>query len=139
MNAIFYALIGMLLWGIAPVFGKIGLYRVEPGIALAIRSFVISGFLIGWIFLSGKYATLPSVPISSWLYIGLEGVCASLLGHLAYYYALKNGDVSTISPVMAAFPIVTVLLGFLLLDEKFTANKLAGVLLIVIGVLIIKR
>ena len=67
------------------------------------------------------------------------GICAALLGHLAYYYALKLGDVSLVSPVIAAFPVVTVLLAFLLLGEKYTPGKLMGTLLIVLGVFVINK
>ncbi|HHV35800.1 MAG TPA: EamA family transporter, partial [Syntrophomonadaceae bacterium] len=38
-----------------------------------------------------------------------------------------------------AFPVVTVLLAFLLLGEKYTPGKLMGTLLIVLGVFVINK
>lgn len=139
MNAFIFALIGLLLWGIAPIFAKIGLVQVSPGIALFIRSSVITAILLVWLLASGQAPHLVEVTPRSWLFIGLEGICAALLGHLAYYYALKLGKVSLVSPVMAAFPAVTVILAFLLLREKYTPAKLLGTLLILLGVFIIKK
>lgn len=138
MKTLIFALIGMFFWGIAPLFAKVGLAQVNPGVALSIRSIVITGILLGWLFTSGQVGSLAAVTPRSWLLIGAEGICASLLGHLAYYYALKAGEVSLVSPVMAGFPIITVLLAVIFLGDKFTPAKLAGTLLIVLGVLIIK-
>ncbi len=139
MNAIMFALIGMFLWGIAPIFGKIGLVQVSPGIALFMRSSIVTVILLVWVLASGQVVHLAEVTPRSWVFIGLEGICAALLGHLAYYYALKMGEASLVSPVMAAFPVITVLLAFLLLGEKYTPGKLLGTLLIVLGVFVIKR
>lgn len=139
MSAFLFALIGLVLWGIAPIFGKIGLVQVSPGIALFMRSSIITAILLVWLLASGQTVHLAEVTPRSWLFIGLEGICAALLGHLAYYYALKMGEASVVSPVMAAFPVVTVLLAVLLLGEKYTPGKLLGTLLIILGVLVIKK
>ncbi len=139
MKSLMFAFLGMLLWGIAPLFGKIGLVQVNPGLALSMRSIVITSLLMGWLLASGQFASLTAVPPRAWLFIGLEGICASLLGHLAYYYALKHGEVSLVSPIMAGFPLVAALLAILFLGEKFTPTKLIGAFLIIIGVLIIKK
>ena len=46
MNAKFFpyvlAITTLFFWGIAPIFGKIGLAKINPYLALAIRSFIIS-------------------------------------------------------------------------------------------------
>ncbi|NPV28849.1 MAG: EamA family transporter [Firmicutes bacterium] len=139
MKALIFALIGLIFWGIAPLFGKIGLVQTAPGLALFIRSATITAILLVWLVGSGQAAGLAAVPPRGWLFIGLEGVCASLLGHLAYYTALKAGEVSVVSPIMASFPVVTVLLAFLLLGEKYTPGKLLGTLLIVVGVFLVRR
>ncbi|MCL4424521.1 MAG: EamA family transporter [Firmicutes bacterium] len=62
-----------------------------------------------------------------------------MAGHLAYYYALKSGEASRVTPVTAAYPVVTVLLVCLLLGEKLTWSKVVGVLLIVAGVILLKK
>lgn len=138
MKTFLFALLGMLFWGIAPIFGKIGLTQVNPNIALTMRSVIITTILLAWLLLTGQVGSLAAATPKSWLFIGLEGICASLLGHLAYYYALKFGEVSQINPIMSGFPIITVVLATLLLGEKLTLPKIAGAMLIVLGVSIIK-
>ena len=46
MSAKFYpyllAIVTLFFWGIAPIFGKLGLAKINPYTALAIRSFVVA-------------------------------------------------------------------------------------------------
>jgi bacterial/archaeal transporter family protein len=56
------------------------------------------------------------------------------LGQLAYYYALKYGELSKVTPVVAAFPLVAFLLGLMVLGEKMTIGKGIGAVLIAIGI-----
>lgn len=141
MSWLSFGLLGALFWGTAPVLGKLGLVRADPTLALALRSFVISLVLLLWLFLSGNLGQFKLFLQggNAWLYLAGEGLLASLAGHLAYYYALKYGEASRVTPVMAAYPVVTVLLVWLFLGEKLTWSKVVGVLLIVAGVILLKK
>ncbi|MEW6662031.1 MAG: EamA family transporter [Bacillota bacterium] len=137
MNSFFYALLGAFFWGLAPVLGKLGLVKVDPTLALAFRSFLISAVLLVWLILSGSYLDFTQVPLKSWAFIAGEGLLASLLGHLAYYYALQGGQVTRVAPVLASYPMITFFLAILILGEKFSWTKMAGVGLILGGVMLV--
>ena len=109
-NAFLMATLAMLFWGLAPIFGKLGLSSVNPLVALTIRSLVISAILLVIAMGTGQWKSLLQVAPREVTFLALEGICAALLGQLAYYYALKLGDVSRVAPVVAAFPIVAMLL-----------------------------
>lgn len=134
-----FVLLTIIFWGIAPIFGKIGLVKVEPIVGLAIRTFIISIILLIFCLFTGKFSSFNQVTYKDALFLGAEGIFASLLGHLAYYYALKLGDVSKVSPLLAAYPAVTVLAAILFLGEKFTWNKFVGLIAIIAGVILVKR
>jgi transporter family protein len=136
-QGIIFALLAMVLWGVAPLFGKLGLGNLEPIVALTIRSGVITLILAVFILLSGKYQAVMNVPAQDIGYIALEGICAALLGQLAYYYALKYGELGKVSPVAAAFPIVALIVGIIVLGERITWLKAAGAIFIVIGIVLI--
>ena len=139
-KAFLFALVVSFLWGVAPIFGKVGLVKVEPTVALAFRSFVISFILLFWAIFTGHLDEIYSLATSkAGLFIVAEGICASLLGHLAYYYALKYGEASKMVPVTASFPLITIILAILFLSEKFTPFKVIGAILIIAGVIIVKR
>jgi len=116
------------------------LVKVDPTVALTFRSFVISFILLFWAIATGHLDDIYSLATSkAGLFIAAEGICASLLGHLAYYYAVKFGDVSRMVPVVAAFPLIALILAILFLSEKLTPTKVIGAILIVAGVVVIKR
>ena len=133
-QSLLFALLAMLFWGVAPLFGKLGLGGLEPLAALTIRSGIITVLLVGFCVVAGKWPEVTSAQPRDILLIGLEGLCAALFGQLAYYYALKYGELSKVTPVVAAFPLVAFLLGILVLGEKLTWGKGLGALFIVIGV-----
>lgn len=139
MKSFFFALVGAALWGLAPILGKLGLVAVEPTLALSLRTFLISIILLIWFIFTGQWTNLTNLPTKSLLFLAGEGILASLLGHLAYYYALKYGEASRVSPVMASYPLLTVFLAVLLLGEKFSWYKVAGALLVLGGVVLLKK
>lgn len=86
----------------------------------------------------GDIRELAKVDLKSVAFISLEGIFASLIGHFAYYYALKLGEVSKIVPITSAFPIITVLIAVIFLAEKITIFKGSGILLIIAGIVLLR-
>lgn len=137
-NAYLMAVIAMVFWGIAPVFGKIGLGGMQPLVALTLRSLIVSVILIIAVTVSGQWGSFSSMTIRNGVFIAMEGICAALLGQLAYYYALKLGEVGKVSPMVAAFPLVAMVLGGMFLGEKITISKVIAAILITSGVVLLK-
>jgi transporter family protein len=61
----------------------------------------------------------------------------AVLSLAALYVALGNGDASIVIPVSSAFPIVTLLLAWLLLGERLTVRRVLGTVVVVAGVVVI--
>lgn len=131
------AVFGMICWGIAPLFAKVGLKNVSPVYGLALRT-LLAAILVGsWVGVSGNLATFKTIPAISWLLIGIEAVLATLVGDWAYYAAIKHGDVSMVSVVMASSPLVTMLCASMFLGEHITLLRVVGACLIVLGILML--
>jgi len=139
MRSIIFAFLAMLCWGIGPILAKTGLVSLEPFSALTIRSVSVAVILLVTSFLTGKMTALSQVDLRAVSFIIGDGILAAFLGQMAYYYALKIGEASVITPFAAAFPIVTLILAVILLGEDFSVQKLVGSALIVAGVIIISR
>jgi transporter family protein len=139
MKSIIFAFLAMLCWGIGPLFAKTGLVSLEPFSALTIRSVSVTVILLITGILTGEMAALSHVDLRSASFIIGEGIFAAYLGQMAYFYALKIGEVSVITPIAAAFPIVTLILAVILLGENFSVQKLVGAALIVAGVITINK
>lgn len=132
------AMVTLIFWGIAPIFGKIGLVKISPMLGLAIRSFVISIIMLVMVFATGAYKEFGTITLKGFSFIALEGIFASLIGHFAYYYALKFGETSRVVPIASAFPIITLIIAVSFLSEKMTIFKGGGMILIVAGVILMR-
>ena len=127
-----------LAWGMAPIFEKAGLSRVNPIAGLFYRCLgVIVGMLILAFFLI-KPREIREVDLGSALFLAAGGFLASFLGQICFYHALKLGDVSRMVPISASYPFIAFVLGVLLFHESLTPFKVCGVLLTVSGVWFLK-
>lgn len=138
LNGYTLGLITLVLWGIAPVLGKIGLSHLEPLPALFIRSAMVTTILAAAVIFSGRWPEITAANGRDVMFIMLEGLCAALLGQLAYYYAIKLGDLSRVTLIVAGAPLVTLLLAVVVLGEKITFYKLAGAMAIVFGIVLLR-
>lgn len=138
MNEYAFAGIAMIFWGIAPILGKLGLSELHPMTALTIRSTIITIILLALVTIRGQWGLVTSATLKDIGLIGLEGICAALLGQLAYYYALQLGEVSRVSPIVSAFPLVALVLGIIILGEKVTIYKIIAAILIVAGMVLMR-
>lgn len=137
MYAFLLALYAAICWGIAPLFGKMGMRGVNPMEALAARTLVTVCFVWGWFMAKGELGRVAAIPPKRWLFLGLEAFLATFAGDLAYYAAIKYGQIGQAALVLAASPLFTLGVGRLFLHETLTTVKLVGAGLIIGGVLLI--
>lgn len=108
-------------------------------------------YACGWEFLFGGIAlivaslatgeTIPlgSVDTQSWLSIGYLVIAGSLIGYMAYQYALKHLPTTQVAIYGYINPIVALFLGWLLLGEKLNWRILIGVVITLTGVFLVQR
>lgn len=75
---------------------------------------------------------LAGISRKSWLFLILSGL-ATGASWLCYYRALQVGDVSKVVPVDKLSTVITLVLAFALLGEKFTWKSALGAVLITAG------
>lgn len=62
-----------------------------------------------------------------------------VIGLAMFFLAINNAEVSRVVPITSAYPLVTVLLALLFLNEAFTVPRGLGILLVVCGVALLSR
>lgn len=134
-----FALIAACIWGIVPLFEKVGLLRIDPLSAVLIR---ILGVIIGGIFLiifrAKTLDTILHADVKTFSFLLLGGFLASFLGQIFFYRALKEGEISQVVPIAAAYPLISFLIGLIFLHEKFTLTKALGIIFVFSGILFLK-
>ena len=129
-----YAVIVMICWGTAPIFAKLGLAQLPLLTAVVFRNTFIAIMFLSAILVSGQAKTLFTANPKSVILILIEACLAGLVGQYFYYKAVKVWEASRVVPIAGAFPLVSFILAVLILSEKVTLAKAAGVILVIAGV-----
>ena len=132
-----YAFLAVLCLGSAPLFGKSALHHINPVTTLVIRTFIATGLVSIWLLLTKTHIEFTAISSASWLMLSMEAILAAVLGELAYFYALEEGDVYEIAVLMSCAPLVTIILGNLFLGQPLSLKQLIGALVVTIGLVIL--
>ncbi len=126
-SAIFAALTSIL--------AKIGIEGVGSNLATAIRTMVVVLMAWGMVFITNQQGGLRAISQKSWIFLILSGI-ATGASWLCYYKALQVGEASKVVPVDKLSVVITLVLAFVFLHEKFNAKSLVGCALIGVGTLL---
>ena len=126
-SAVFAALTSIL--------AKVGIDGVNSNLATAIRTAVVLVMAWGMVFLTDAQGGIGSISRRSWLFLILSGL-ATGASWLCYYRALQIGEASKVVPVDKLSVVITLVLAFVFLREKFTWKSIAGAVLITAGTLL---
>ena len=126
-SAVFAALTSIL--------AKIGIEGVGSNLATAIRTMVVLVMAWGMVFLTNQQAGLKEISTKSWIFLILSGL-ATGASWLCYYRALQLGEASKVVPIDKLSVVITLVLAFVLLHEKYTAKSLLGCVMIGAGTLL---
>jgi transporter family protein len=130
-----FALLSAVFAALTSILAKIGIDGVNSNLATAIRTVVVVILAWGMVFLTNAQGGLSEISKKSWIFLILSGL-ATGASWLCYYRALQLGDASKVVPVDKLSVIITLVLAFVFLHEKFTAKSLIGCVLIGVGTLV---
>jgi len=127
-----FALGSAVFAALTSILAKIGIGGVGSNLATAIRTAVVLILAWGMVFLTNEQGGLAGISRKSWLFLILSGL-ATGASWLCYYRALQIGEVSKVVPVDKLSTVITLVLAFALLGEKFTWKSALGAVLITAG------
>ena len=107
---------------------------MNSNLATGIRTGVV--LVMAWVmvFITGTQSGIADIGRRSWLFLILSGL-ATGASWLCYYKALQMGDVSRVAPIDKMSIVLTLIMAFLFLHEKFTVKSAVGAALITAGTL----
>jgi transporter family protein len=138
MKLMLFLFLTTLFWGMAAIFDKLALGKTSPLSGMMVRQFILTGILLAVGIGSGRLGSMGAMDLRTMVLFGLSGVTGGVLGLWTYYHALKLGGASLVVPITATYPLITVLLSWLILQEGLTVSRILGTGLIVIGVWLVK-
>ena len=133
------ALVVAFLWGIHPILSKTLLNKFDVASVMVFNN--IAYFLAILVFsFYNRHLILKDarrVDMYDATIITTIAIAASFTANLIYYYVLKDHESSLISALVYSSPIFTLIVAYLFLKEQLTVMGVAGILLIVAGVMCI--
>jgi drug/metabolite transporter (DMT)-like permease len=136
---ILYGVISSMTWALATLLTVKQSKDMDPYFSLGWQMFM-SGIILNTIsYVSGNFMPYSQVPSEAWLSIGYLIFVGSVIAFGAYIYALKRLPATQVSIHAYINPIVAVLLGDWLMNEKLTLYIVLGTLVTLIGVYLVNN
>lgn len=133
-----FAILSAVFAALTSILAKIGIDGVNSYLATAIRTVVVVIMAWGMVFLTHAQTGITEISKRSWMFLILSGV-ATGASWLCYYRALQLGEASKVVPIDKLSVVITMVLAFVFLHERFTPKSFVGCVLITIGTLILAR
>lgn len=130
-----FAILSAVFAALTSILAKIGIEGVNSTLATAIRTVVVVAMSWGMVWLTNAQSGIGDISRRSWLFLILSGL-ATGASWLCYYRALQMGEASKVVPIDKLSVVITLVLAFVFLHEKFTVKSLIGCILIGFGTLI---
>ena len=130
-----FAILSAVFAALTSILAKVGIDGVDSNLATAIRTCVVVVMAWVMVFITSTQGGISSISRKSWIFLILSGL-ATGASWLCYYKALKMGEASKVVPIDKLSVVITLVLAFVFLHEKFTAKSLIGCVLIGAGTLI---
>lgn len=132
MKWILFSLLTILTWGIWGIFSKISLreYSWEQIYVITGMVTIISSIFIYTFNIHSKQTLNVG---SSGFYYAIAAGLLSVLAYYGFYNALKFGKASIVVPFTALYPIITIIIAFVFLNEKISLYQGTGIILAIIA------
>ena len=120
-----FALLSAIFAALTSILAKVGIEGVNSNLATAIRTIVVVCMAWGMVFLTNTQKGIMEISRKSWIFLILSGL-ATGASWLCYYRALQIGEASKVVPIDKLSVVITLILAFIFLHEKFTPKSVIG-------------
>jgi len=130
---LWYALLCIFWWGLWGFLSKIGSGTANPAQMQILFTLGMLPVALGMLLQMRWKLDRNRGGITYGLLCGL----ATGLGTLGYYAALQKQDASVVTPVTGLFPVLTVVLAFVVLRERLNKVQMGGMLLALVSMVVL--
>ena len=136
---ILLSVIATWTWAIATLYTKRQAIHFNPYFGLGLQMVISGVVLYTFSTASGRAIALTSIPWQSWTAIAYLVIFGSLIAFVCYLYALQNLPTEQASIYAYINPIVAVVFGSIIFDEKLTIYLAIGGLVTLLGVYLVNK
>ena len=128
-----FAIIALILWGLWAFFPKLATQYICPKSVLV---FSAIGTIIIAIIILYLIGFKPEIHTKGIIFAIIAGL-AGALGALFFFFALSKGKASVVVTMTALYPLITIMLCFLILKEPITLKQGIGMIFALIAIILL--
>ncbi|MGB9609151.1 MAG: EamA family transporter [Minisyncoccia bacterium] len=132
---ILFGFLSAFFAALVAIFGKIGVKDIDTTLATTVRALIMALFLVLVSLSLNKFALFNQINSKALLFIILSGISGAL-SWLAYFFALKLGEVKGVAVLDRFSVVLAIILAALILGETITIKNWLGIALITAGLLL---
>ena len=133
------SLIAMITWSVATIFIARKKADINPYYATGWQMLISSVILFCMVIISGDHIPLATIPAQTWGALAYLILAGSIFTFVAFIYSMKHLEPAIASLYAYINPIVAILVGSLVVNEKLTFNILIGSVITLTGVYLVNR
>jgi drug/metabolite transporter (DMT)-like permease len=126
-------------WAFGAIYTKKHAANFNPYFSLGLQMLISGVSLFTVSHLTNNAIPIADIPWQSWLSISYLLIFGSIISFIAYLYALQNLSAGQVSLYAYINPIVAVVLGWLIFDERMTLYIGLGGLVTLFGVFLVNK
>lgn len=131
-------LLCIIMWGLSTFLNRLSVERVSPILLQAIVGVTYTFFIP----IAFRLAGVGNPLTYKWSYysVGLTATATacSILANIMLYMSLKGSNTTGASVMLISlYPIVTLFLSAVFLNEQFTPTKIVGIIIMVLGAILL--
>lgn len=115
------SLVALTGWGVGQFLRKQGTRYVSPWTLIVFQTGTLMLFATIAVAIKGLDVTYEAFGLA------VAGGVFQFIGNIALLHALAKGPASVIVPFTSMYPVVTLVLGLLLLDESLSSSQIVGI------------
>jgi transporter family protein len=127
------AVLALILWGVWGLFQKLATNQMPPRNVYFVSALGALS-VVSIMFASSRF-TLP-LNFEGTFFGVLAGVCSSL-GGLLFLQAMSKGEAAIVITFTALYPVVSIILSFILLHETITLKQGIGIVLALLSMVLL--
>jgi drug/metabolite transporter (DMT)-like permease len=136
---IMLSLIATWTWAFGSLYTKKQAANFNPYFSLGFQMVIAGAALLSISTFDQNFLPFTQIPYQSWLSIGYLVIFGSLIAFVCYLYSLQNLPTEQASIYAYINPVVAVLLGAFIFDEKLTTILVLGGMVTLYGVYIVNK
>jgi drug/metabolite transporter (DMT)-like permease len=136
---IILSIIATWTWAFGSLYTKKHATQFNPYFGLGFQMAVAGAFLFFVSTFDSNFVPIPKIPLVSWASIAYLVFFGSLIAFVAYLYSLQHLPTEQASIYAYVNPVVAVLLGALIFDEKLSVLIVAGGAVTLYGVYLVNK